>query len=268
MRSDHLVLVLMRRFLGVVFIAYGLVKLFGGQFVYDEWTITRSTASGPFLVWAFYGYSPWYAKFIAMCELVPGVMLLIPRTAFVGAVALFPVALNITVMDFAYGFPGVKYLVAIYTAMLGVLILAEREKVFMLFRSHEQVRAALAATGAVTMQAPPKRSAAVRWGVNVVSTCFIVWVANMVVETSTDGPEGVARAAASEGGESLVLKRSRMWGQSGFGRRGMVQLRTATDSATVATVYLTRWSGFVPWRVDSVRRDTGGSPAPTPPPVE
>lgn len=254
MRSDHLVFVLMRRFLGIVFIAYGLVKLAGGQFVYSDWTITRSSASGPFLVWAFYGFSPWYAKFIAMCELVPGILLLIPRTAFVGAAVLFPVALNITVMDFAYGFPGVKYLVAIYTVMLGILILAEREKVFMLFLPRERVQAALATTAATPVSAAPARSPAVRAMVNVVSTLFIVWVANMVVETSTDGPEGAAVAAAAQPGDSLVLKRSRMWGQSGIGRRGVVELRRAADTVTVATVHLTRWSGFVPWRADSVQR--------------
>lgn len=253
MRSDALPLVLIRRFLGVVFIAYGLVKLFGGQFVYSDWTITRSTASGPFLVWAFYGFSPAYAKFIALCELIPGILLLFPRTAFVGAAALFPVALNITVMDFAYGFPGVKYLVAIYTALLALLIWVEREKVWMMFASRERVQAAFAAVGSVTVAPAPERSKLLLGAIRVVSTLFILWVANMIVEVSTDGPEPRAVAYATSRGDSLVLKRSRLTGQSGIGRTATVQLRTSSDTNVAATVFLTRPIGFVPWRVDSVR---------------
>lgn len=253
MRPDALPLVVIRRFLGVVFIAYGLVKLFGGQFVYDDWTITRSTASGPFLVWAFYGFSPAYAKFIAMCELIPGILLLFPRTAFVGAAALFPVALNITVMDFAYGFPGVKYLVAIYTALLALLIWVESEKVWMMFVPHARARAALAATATVQIPAAPTRSAAVRWIVGTLSTLFLLWVANMVVEGSTDGPEPRALAAVNGDTGSLILKRSRLTGQAGIGRTAIVWLRTPADTSVAARVYLTRPTGFVPWRVDSMQ---------------
>lgn len=251
-RADAVPLVLMRRFLGVAFIAYGLVKLFGGQFVYSEWTFSRSTANGPSLVWAFFGFSPWYAKFIAMCELVPGVLLLIPSTAFVGAVALFPVALNITVMDFAYGFPGVKYLVAIYTAMLAVLIWVEREKIWLMFRPIDRVRALREGPPAAPVAAP-RRARPATWAINAVSTLFVLWVANMIVEASTDGPEPRAVAAAGARGDSLVLKRSRLYGQTGIGRTAVVWLRTPTDTAVAAIVYLTRPLGFVPWRVDSTR---------------
>jgi uncharacterized membrane protein YphA (DoxX/SURF4 family) len=253
MHAQALTLVLIRRFLGVVFIAYGLVKLFGGQFVYSDWTITRSTASGPFLVWAFYGFSPTYAKFIALCELIPGILLLFPRTAFVGAVALFPVALNITVMDFAYGFPGVKYLVAAYTALLALLIWVEREKIWLMFHSIERVRAGITAAEAVPVSPAPVQSATVRWSIGALSTLFLLWVANMIVEVSTDGPEPRAIAHANANGRALALKRSRITGQSGIGRTAVVQLRTEGDTTAAATVYLTRPVGFVPWRVDSLR---------------
>lgn len=254
MRADSLALVLVRRFLGVVFIAYGLVKLFGGQFVYDDWTITRSTADGPFLVWAFYGFSPQYARFIALCELVPALLLLFPRTAFVGAAALLPVALNITVMDFAYGFPAVKYLAAIYTALLLLLVWVEREKVWMLFRPLPRVQAAFAATRTLQLPeppAPPSRRA--QRIIAVASTLFMLWVANLVVESSTDGPEPRAIRIASEGLPApLVLERSRLQGQSGIGRVATVDLRDAADRSATTRVYLTRLVGFVPWRVDSV----------------
>lgn len=246
--------VLIRRFLAVVFIAYGSVKLLGGQFVYDDWTITRSSADGPFLVWAFFGYSPVYARFIALCELIPAILLLVPRTAFAGAVALFPVALNITVMDFAYGFPGVKYMVAAYTLLLAWLLWIEREKLFALFAPLDAVRSALRQPTITHPPAAPSMSRRGRLGVQVLSTLFILWVANMVVESTTDGPERRAVAAANAGGDSLVLKRSRLHGQGGIGRTGTVQVRTAHDTTAVATVYVTRPLGFVPWRVDSVVR--------------
>ena len=47
---------LIRWFLGIVFIAYGAVKLLGGQLYYGDWVIDKKTAEGPFLVLAFFGY--------------------------------------------------------------------------------------------------------------------------------------------------------------------------------------------------------------------
>jgi len=235
MRSDALPLVMIRRFLGVVFIAYGIVKLLGGQFVYDEWTITRSTANGPFLVWAFYGFSPAYARFIALCELVPGVMLLFPRTAFAGALALFPVALNITAMDFGFGFPGVKYMVTVYTAMLALLIWAERDRLWALLR-------------------PPVAPARpVGRLVNGLSLVFLLWVGNLVAETTTPGPDGPAiRAATPAGAPPMVVVRWRVAGQSGFARTGFVDLAPAATGPATVRAYVSRAFGLVRWKVDSL----------------
>jgi hypothetical protein len=185
---------------------------------------------------------------------VPGLLLLFPRTAFVGAAALLPVSLNITVMDFAYGFPAVKYLAALYTVLLLLLVWVEREKIWMLFRPLPRVQAALAAAQAVQLPAPPAPlSRGTQRVIAVASTLFILWVANMVVETSTDGPEPRAIRVASEGRPApLVLARSRMEGQSGIGRVATVDLRSAEDPRVTTRVYLTRPVGFVPWRVDSV----------------
>ena len=38
-----------RVFLGVVFLTYGMVKLLGGQFHYGDWTLEKATVDGPFL---------------------------------------------------------------------------------------------------------------------------------------------------------------------------------------------------------------------------
>jgi uncharacterized membrane protein YphA (DoxX/SURF4 family) len=258
MRSDHPALRVVRIFLGVVFIAYGTVKLFGGQFVYDEWTITRSTANGPSLVWAFYGFSPVYARFVSLCELIPGIMLLIPRMSFLGAAALFPVALNITVMDFAYDFPGVKYMALLYTLLLALLVWVEREKVFLFLQPIHRVRAILASADSLAMPDPiaPSMNRTVQRVLRGVAVLFVLYVANVVVEGSTEGPERKARQAAiaATGRSDLVLRRSRLLGLSAIGRTGRVEFAAAGDSQVVATAYASRLMGFVPWAIDSVTR--------------
>src|SRR5687768_4484860 len=92
-------LTFIRVFLGLVFITYGTVKVLGGQYYYGPWVIDKATVDGPSLVWAFYGYSQIYGRATGFFELIPGIMLLVPRTATIGAAALFAVSLNITIMD-------------------------------------------------------------------------------------------------------------------------------------------------------------------------
>ncbi|MGH7468637.1 MAG: MauE/DoxX family redox-associated membrane protein, partial [Longimicrobiales bacterium] len=121
-----------RFFLAVVFIVYGLTKLLGGQFNYGDWTLDKKTVDGTSLVWAFYGYSPVYARFLGLTELIPAILLLIPRTATVGALMLFMVTLNVTVLDFAFGFPSVKYFALLYTLLLGMLLWSDRAKLLRL----------------------------------------------------------------------------------------------------------------------------------------
>jgi uncharacterized membrane protein YphA (DoxX/SURF4 family) len=115
-------LAVIRVFLGITFATYGLVKVLGGQHNYDDWVIDKKTVDGTSLVWAFYGYSPFYGRFTGLFELVPAILLLIPRTATIGAAALFAVALNVTAMDFGFDYPAVKYFALVYTILLGVLL--------------------------------------------------------------------------------------------------------------------------------------------------
>ncbi|MCS7481935.1 hypothetical protein ACFFQW_02340 [Umezawaea endophytica] len=117
-----------RLLLSAVFLFYGSVKLLGGQYHYGDWTISKSTADGTSLVWAFYGYSPFYGRVTGLFEFLPAVMLLFRRTTFLGAAALFAVSLNITLMDFAFHYPFVKYLAATYTVLCAVLVLHDKPK--------------------------------------------------------------------------------------------------------------------------------------------
>ncbi|GAA5145755.1 hypothetical protein GCM10023321_04120 [Pseudonocardia eucalypti] len=146
-----------RIFLAAVFVMYGSIKLFGGQYYYGDWAMTKQTASGTGMVWAFFGYSPVYGRFTGLFELVPALMLLHPRTATLGAAALFAVRLNITVMDFAFDFPMVKYFVLGYTLLALVLVWHDRNRLrLMLLRPVEVVSllSALDASGAPPRSEP------------------------------------------------------------------------------------------------------------------
>lgn len=133
-----------RVLLALVFIMYGGVKLLGGQYYYGDWTMSKSefATSGTGLVWAFYGYSPFYGRFTGLFELIPALMLLVPRTATLGAMGLFAVSLNITVMDFAYHFPTVKYFALCYTVVAVLLVACDRPRLkLMLARPVDVVEA-------------------------------------------------------------------------------------------------------------------------------
>lgn len=105
MRVSRAAVIAGRVFVAGVFLAYGLLKLAGGQFVPGEFRFDSRSESMVTLVWHFYGYSPVYHRFIGLAEVVPAVLLLRPRTAALGALLALPVAANIAVMDWCFGFP-------------------------------------------------------------------------------------------------------------------------------------------------------------------
>ncbi|HWM36155.1 MAG TPA: hypothetical protein VNS49_03415 [Streptomyces sp.] len=122
-----------RVLLCVVFVTYGTVKLLGGQYDYGDWVISNRTADGTSVVWAFYGYSPVYGRFTGLYEVVPALLLLSRRTATLGALGLFAVSLNVTVMDFAFDYPMVKYFALAYTLLCVFLIVQDRERLMSAF---------------------------------------------------------------------------------------------------------------------------------------
>ncbi|MET8759535.1 hypothetical protein [Lentzea sp. NPDC004782] len=129
-----------RLLMAAIFIVYGGVKLAGGQYYYGDWNdMAKSTVDGTSLVWLFYGYSPFYGRVTGLFELVPAIMLLFRRTTFTGACALFVVGLNITLMDFAFDYPFVKYMAALYTVLCGFLVLHDRAKLRDIFADPQVV---------------------------------------------------------------------------------------------------------------------------------
>jgi uncharacterized membrane protein YphA (DoxX/SURF4 family) len=254
----RLALLLCRLFVGIVFIAYGAVKLLGGQFYHGDFVIDSRTTEGTWLVWCFFGYSPVYARFIGMCELVPGVLVLLPRTTTLGALALLAVSLNITVMDFCFEFPGVKYTALGLTVLCGVLVASDYRRLKLIFWDHPSSEWKNSGTGQTLAKTPPrsgvKRALLVLLGVVVVFPLL-----NLLAVAVTPGPEEAALAYCTNEGWDRSHLQVRSWqrtkGDWGINMEGYVEVESARgDKPAVLRVLVHRPNGFVAWR--AVERET------------
>jgi len=250
-------LVVIRVFLAITFGTYGLVKVLGGQYNYGDWVIDKKTVDGTSLVWAFYGYSPMYGRFTGLFELVPAILLLIPRTATIGAAALFAVALNVTAMDFGFHYPAVKYFALGYTVLLGVLLWADREKLSLLLLSREQARAIAAAPPARDAeQSRATFSPVMRRVLLTAAGLFVLGAANITALSISKGPEPVARRAIESRvrpDERLELLRSRQTGLIGVDWTATVDYAViGARSTDTVTVHARKITALLPWRVTRV----------------
>lgn len=251
-----------RIFLAIVFMSYGVIKLLGGQFYYGDWTMSKNTASGPFLVWAFYGYSPFYGHIIGLFEFVPALMLLFRRTATAGAAALFAVSLNITIMDFGFDFPSVKYACAFYTLLCMVLLAFDYKKLLLFAGSREETAEAFAAAAQYRWQHRdvPRRinRKALIVGL-IVLVPFVVFVLNLIGTSLDPGPQIKAEAALAARGfkqSELEMVRSRIHGVWGINRTAEVYFRVLNAKPPkMLQVDAVRPNGFVSWRVTKIQEE-------------
>ncbi|RNB79582.1 hypothetical protein EDM56_29095 [Brevibacillus fluminis] len=126
-----------RLFIAVNYLIYGGVKIFPGQFSSGPFVFDSSKDSAMSLAWHFFGYSPLYNLFIACGELAVAILLVIPRTATLGAACCLPIALNIMVIDYAFGIPALD-IAAVLAGMCMWLLFAERAKLFGAFFASDQ----------------------------------------------------------------------------------------------------------------------------------
>jgi uncharacterized membrane protein YphA (DoxX/SURF4 family) len=249
------VLRVVRIFLGLIFITYGVVKVLGGQYNYGDWVLDKKTVDGTSLVWAFFGYSQIYGRFTGLFELGPAIMLLIPKTATIGAALLFAVSLNITVMDFAYGYPAVKYLALLYTVLLGGLLWADRRKLALLLETTERATAAFAAVK--ELPPPPAISRTARRILAAAVALFALGGLNLLATSLSGIPIERARAfltARVGPADQIDLVRARQTGLLGLRWKSTMEfaIRSGTVTDTV-TVEAWKTTGFLPWRIDSTR---------------
>lgn len=251
-------LLLCRLAVAGVFAAYGLVKVLGGQFTHGDFVLDSRTAEPTSLVWAFYGYSPAYGRFVGLCELGPALLLLNRRTQLLGALALFAVSLNITVMDFCFGFPPVKYFSLLLTVLCAALVAGDWRKVRLAFwddvRPELLDRVRREATAAQPAGAPRPRRAWL-W---VVGALAVVPLANVVAVGVDAGPESVALAHLAAEGHNPTDLSVRSWrrtgGDFGFGMEAVVEAEVRGASVEAVRVFVSKPHGFVGWRVVGVER--------------
>ncbi len=99
MKTQNITFLIAKLLLGVPLIFFGLNKFFGFVGV----TPPNDPTAQAFLGAMFTSY---LFKFVAASEVVGGVLLLIPRTAFLGALILTPVVANIAIFHLAHDLPG------------------------------------------------------------------------------------------------------------------------------------------------------------------
>lgn len=103
----HRLAIVSRILLALAFVPTGLVKLAGLRFT----ALSPATPVGAFFEAMYQTGAYW--RFLGAGQVTAGLLLLIPATATLGAVACFPIMLNITVITWAIDFTGTKYITAL-----------------------------------------------------------------------------------------------------------------------------------------------------------
>jgi hypothetical protein len=85
-------------------IAFGWKKFYGLQFVVPAEISNRpmNQQSGEWLTWFYFGYSHAYGIIIASIQILGGCLLLFKRTVLIGAVILFSLLFNLTLINIFY----------------------------------------------------------------------------------------------------------------------------------------------------------------------
>jgi uncharacterized membrane protein YphA (DoxX/SURF4 family) len=102
-RSRARIALAVRLLLSSVFILYGTLKLLGLQLSTGDLSGMRFGDASPMLVtWHFFSLSPLYHHSIGIAQIVTGILLVVPRTAPLGALCFFVIILNIVLINFGY----------------------------------------------------------------------------------------------------------------------------------------------------------------------
>lgn len=120
----HLFTWLTRILLAIAFIPSGLKKFLGERF-------TNLGLDSPvgFFFEALYRTNE-YWNFLGLAQLITAVLILIPRTAFLGALCYFPIILNINIIVIAMEFTGTPY----------ITVLMFLANIYLLFWDYKKVK--------------------------------------------------------------------------------------------------------------------------------
>jgi uncharacterized membrane protein YphA (DoxX/SURF4 family) len=261
-------LLLIRLALGLVFLSYGVLKVLGGQFVYGDFVIDSRTVDGTTMVWTFYGYSPVYGRLIGVAEIIPGVLLLLPRTRTLGALLLFPIAANITVMDFCFGFPAVKYTALVLTLLDLVLLAADHRKLKLLWQlALEDLDPRAETAPAAPQPARPRWRMAVKYGSGAAASLVVaLLLTNLTLSALSNPVDAATKYCVGRGWDRQqleVLRWKMISGSLGFNRQGFVEFQVNGKLPRVLHVEVYRPHSFVGWQIlDYTENSTASSSLP------
>lgn len=127
--------VVLRVFLFLAMLLYGLAKIFKGQFADPSLELLLQPVgdmSPMGLAWTFMGHSFAYSFFIGFAEVLGGALLLYRKTLTLGSMIIVGVMTNVAMMNFTYDIP-VKLFSIHLILMASVLLLADGRRVVNVF---------------------------------------------------------------------------------------------------------------------------------------
>jgi hypothetical protein len=109
---------------------YGFAKLNGAQFTILDSQLDRPMreVSGFWLTWYYFGYSLFYGNFIALVQVLGGVLLMFRRTTLLAACVLFGLVGNIILVNIFYGIDPGALMVAIFIEVCLAFILWQHRR--------------------------------------------------------------------------------------------------------------------------------------------
>jgi hypothetical protein len=177
---------------------YGLAKLNGSQFTIlaSELDKPMGQVSGFWLTWYYFGFSSIYGNFIALVQIVGGILLMFRKSTLLGSSILLPLITNIILVDIFYQIDsGALFVALIIEAALIILLWFHKAELLEVFWSRQNS----------LFPSEPSAKFAV-YGKNVVralmiatAAIFTYWVANYNnrLPTPIDGSWNVVESSPS-----------------------------------------------------------------------
>ena len=125
----HMIELALRWHVAISMFVYGIAKTVQFDATAENHAPVNSL-TGQQLMWAFYGYSLTYAKFLGVVEMAGAVLLLFRRTTLLGCLVVTTVLVNVIVQDLVYGvLEGALRAAIIYQALTVVILLINWQRV-------------------------------------------------------------------------------------------------------------------------------------------
>lgn len=187
-KENRILYGLVRWSVAFVLLIYGFAKLTHAQFTILDSELDKPMGhvSGFWLTWYYFGYSSVYGAVIALSQIAGAILLTFRKTTLLGACLLFPVVVNIVLVDIFYRVDLAALLMAIFVLIgLIILLLIHKQELIDLFWHQQNLLFARIPSG--------RRFSAVKWIVRLtlilIAAGGAYWTANFNnrVPTILDG---------------------------------------------------------------------------------